>query len=291
MTRTCVAGVLSFVTPEALARSSVLALLLVGMACVSQTSRSSEPNESAPPGFVVSGDPESLRGATWTFRGRVDGTDYDLSGALLKPPGPGPFPAVILSHGSHGNAAGLMSILGPTMVGWGMVCIAVNYTHSEGVPIGRPGDEGEPGASHANVQRAQMTYQLLRQLGYVDMKRVALHGHSMGAWVSTALANEYPDEFRAATTTGGGVRPASIRRGPAPTPEQTEHIRTPFQLHHGGADETVQPSFDQRFANLLTEHGVENELVMYPGASHLQVRAHPAVLARIKSWYTAHGLF
>jgi dienelactone hydrolase len=177
------------------------------------------------------------------------------------------------------------------MVRWGLVSMGVNYTHSEGVPIGRPGDDREPGASDANVERAHMTYVLLRQLGYVDMTRVALHGHSMGAWVSAAVAAAWPNEFRVASTTGGGVRPPNIRFGPAPSEYQLRGIRTPFQLHHGADDETVAVSYDERFDALLRSMGVEHQLFVYPGKGHLQVRLDPTVLARIHDWYAAHGVF
>ena len=267
----------------------VLALLLSG--CGSSPHAGAPPAPNEQDGFIVVGDAESSRGATWTFRGTVDGTRYDLSGVLLKPPGAGPFPAVILSHGSRGNAAGLTKLVGPAMVQWGLVCIAVNYTHSEGVPVGRPGDEREPGASESNLERAHMTRELLRQLGYVDMSRVALHGHSMGAWVSAAVASKWPNDFRVASTTGGGVRPPGIRRGPAPTEYQVRAIHIPFQLHHGESDETVPLANDERFDAILAAHGVEHELYVYPGAGHLQARATPMILTRIRAWYASHGMF
>lgn len=269
-------------------RACIAFLVLAAASCAGRA-RPASPN--AADGFTVSGDPESPRGATWTFRGTVDGTPYDLSGVLLKPQGSGPFPAVILSHGYRGNAGMLASRVGSTMVTWGLVCIAVNYTHSERVPIGRPGDEREPGASEANVLRAHMTYELLRRLGYVDMTRVALYGHSMGAWVSTALAGAYPNDFRVAATSGGGIRPPNVRRGPAPTESQARGIHIPFQLHHGTADETVPLAFDQRFDALLASMHVEHELDVYRGASHLEVAGDPKVLARIHDWYAAHGMF
>jgi dipeptidyl aminopeptidase/acylaminoacyl peptidase len=136
-----------------------------------------------------------------------------------------------------------------------------------------------------------MTYELLRQLGYVDMSRVALHGHSMGAWVSAAVASAWPNEFRVASTTGGGVRPPGVRRGPAPGESQLRNIRTPFQLHHGAEDETVPVGYDERFAELLARGGVEHQLFVYPGKGHLQVRADAQVLERIHEWYAAHGMF
>ena len=266
-----------------------LGLLFIGCAGSPRPGETEAPNERD--GFTIAGDAESTRGATWSFRGTVDGTRYDLAGVLLRPRGPGPFPAVILSHGSHGNAAGLVSLVGPTMVQWGLVCIGVNYTHAEGVPIGRPGDKREPGASEANVKRAHMTYELLGRLGYVDTQRVALHGHSMGGWVSAAVASEWPNEFRVASTTGGGLRPPRIRRGPAPSEDQVRGIRIPFLLQHGAADETVPVENDVRFNAVLAAHGVEHQLYVYPGAGHLQVRATPIVLGRIHDWYAAHGMF
>ena len=189
----------------------------------------SNATSASPPdtGLVVTGNPESAAGASWTYKGTVDGVTYDLAGVLYKPPGSGPFPAALLSHGSDGSAAFLGNLIAPTMVSWGLVCIAVNYTHSTGVPIGSPGTASDVGASAANVQRAHMTFLLLRTLGYVDMTRVAAHGHTMGAYVDVALLGAYPNDFRAASHTGGGVRPAFIVAGPAPTIAEAQTIRTP----------------------------------------------------------------
>jgi dienelactone hydrolase len=241
-------------------------------------------------GFVISGNPESPGGATWTFRGSDSGVTYDLAGVLLKPPGAGPFGAVILSHGSEGNAAFFASLVGPTMVGWGLVCIATHYTHATGVPIGAPGDATQPGASAANVLRAHMTFKLLARLGYVDLTRVALHGHSMGAYVNVATAGAYPNDFRVASHTGGGVRPAFIIAGPAPSPAQASGITIPYQKHHGDADTVVPLSYDQRFDSLLAARGVAHQLYIYPGETHLQVRTDTAMFARVHTWYTAHGM-
>jgi dipeptidyl aminopeptidase/acylaminoacyl peptidase len=136
-----------------------------------------------------------------------------------------------------------------------------------------------------------MTHELLRQLGYVDMSRVALHGHSMGAYLDVATAGAYPGDFRVASHTGGGVRPAFIVSGPAPSPGQALGIRIPFQMHHGDADATVPLSYDVRFDSLLTAMAVEHQLVVYPGEDHLTVRLDPTMLARVHDWYAAHGMF
>jgi dienelactone hydrolase len=241
--------------------------------------------------FVVSGNPENASGATWTFTGTVNGIAYDLTGVLYKPHGTGPFPAVVLSHGHDGTAPFYASLIAPTMVSWGVVCIAVNYTHASGVPIGAPGTSADSGASTANVERGHMAYQLLRQLGYVDMTRVAAHGHSMGAFVTVALVGAYPNDFRVASHTAGGVRPSFIANGPGPTIMQARTIRTPYQMHHGDADSTVSLTFDQRLDSLLTATAVEHVLYVYPGLGHNDVRSLPLMLQRVHDWYHAHGLF
>src|SRR5205814_3287677 len=135
--------------------------------------------------------------------------------------------------------------------------------------VGLPGDATQPGASQANVLRAHMTHELLKRLGYVDMSRVALHGHSMGAYVDVAVAGAYPSDFRVASHTGGGVRPSSIVFGPAPSPAQAAGIRIAFQMHHGDADATVPLSYDQRLDSLLAAAGVQHELDIYTGEDHL----------------------
>jgi dienelactone hydrolase len=273
--------------PTLIARHAAAALVLAACSSASATPRAQQVLE----GFRVIGDPASPGGATWTFTGRVDGVDYDLSGILLNPAGPGPLPAVVISHGAQGSAQFYGMAVAPTMRDWGLVCIAVNYTHSAGVPIGKPGDDTEVGASRANVLRAHMTRELLRQLGYVDMSRVALHGNSMGAYVNAAVAGAYPTDFRAVSSTGGGVRPDDIIAGPMPSVAQARGIRTPYQIHHGAADTTVPLSMDERLDSLLTSLGVPHELDVYPGVDHGGMRRDPLMLQRVHDWYAAHGIF
>ena len=237
---------------------------------------------------MLQGDPESAQGATWTYTGTIGGVTFDLQGILLKPAGPGPFGAVIISHGAGGNASALPRALAIEMRRWGLVGIATNYTHSAGVPIGAPGTANDPGASDANVQRAHAVREILRTLAYVDQSRVAAHGHSMGAFVTTALLAAYPNDVRVASHTAGGVRPANFIAGPAPTEAQARMIRTPYQLHHGDQDMVVSITQDQRLDAILQANPVAHELYVYAGADHDDVSQNPTVLSRIRSWYAAN---
>src|SRR5262249_32921372 len=138
-------------------------LAIHGFSCVSAKSfgSSSAPVQAPLNGFTLSGDPTSANGATWTYQDTVDGVVYNLAGVLFKPAGAGPFPAVILSHGFGGNARGYSAMIAREMRNWGLVCIATNYTHAGGVPLGSPGTALELGASNANVMRARKCREIL----------------------------------------------------------------------------------------------------------------------------------
>jgi len=251
-----------------------------------QTVVASAPDSGA---FVIAGDPRQPTGTPWSFRGSIAGVRYELTGVVLAPEGPGPFPAVLLSHGSGGSARTIASEVGSTMVTWGFVCIAVDYTHAVGVPIGAPGRPSETGASRANVLRAHMTRELLRRIPYVDNARVAAHGHSLGAYLQVAWLAAYPDEVRAASQTGGGIRPPASRITPAPTVDEAARLTVPYQLHHGASDETVPLAWAERLARVLTDRRVENALYVYPGG-HLAPRSNPLMFERVRAWYAAHGV-
>jgi dienelactone hydrolase len=269
--------------------ASLLVLLVATFACGGSPATPTVVDQLA--GFAASGDPTSPEGAPWTYRASVSGITYDLAGVLHRPLGPGPFPAVIVSHGAGGSAGSYSRAIARVMVGWGLVCIATNYTHAGGVPVGSPGTAANAGASLANVQRARRLVDILRGLGYVDMSRLALHGHSMGAFVTSATAGTYPDLFRAVSHTAGGITPGSLDVPSAPTAAQVAGIRAPYQMHHGDRDFVVPLVADELLAAALRARGVTHELVVYPGASHDDVRTDPVVLERIREWYRSAGMF
>lgn len=93
--------------------------LLLGLAtfagCAGGGSPSTKSGADSLGTFRVNGDPAEPNGTAWTFTGTVAGVRYDLAGVLHKPSGAGPFPAVLLNHGSDGSApffASLRRLLG-----------------------------------------------------------------------------------------------------------------------------------------------------------------------------------
>ena len=239
-------------------------------------------------GFVLTGDPASANGATWTYRDTVNGVIYDLAGILFKPAGTSKLPAVVLSHGHGSNVTIFSTPIAKEMRPWGLVCIGTNYTHAGGVPIGSPGDTTEPGASAANILRARKCIDILHSLGYVDTTRIAAHGYSMGAFVTAAFVGTYPTLFRVASHGGGGVNDGRLAWTKT---AQADGITVPYQIHHAGADSTVPLADDQRLDSLLQARGVQQQIYIYPGYSHTDLVYDTTMLHRIRVWYTAHGLF
>ena len=244
------------------------------------------------PGFEIHGDPGSFAGASWRLRGTANGIDFDLEGILFKPSGGGPFPAVIVSHGVGGSVNNYSRAVAAVMAGWGAVVIATNYTHASGVALGSPGTADEPGASAANVARGRRLLDILRSLDYVDMNRVAAHGHSGGAFVTTALVGAEPAAFRAVSHTAGGMRPnaAPPIAQQLPSESQASTIRAPYQIHHGDNDDVVPLLVDQLLSSFLSSRGVTQELVVHQAAGHNDIAVAQNVLDRVRVWYRAHGV-
>jgi len=269
-------------------RAAFLAAVAITAACGGSPT---SPTPGTIPGFTLAGDPASASGATWVYRADVGGVHYDLEGILFKPQGSGPFPAVVISHGLGGSAGGYSSGIAHVMVGWGLVCIATNYTHAGGVAIGSPGSVTEPGASPANIQRARQLVELLRAFGYVDINRIALHGHSFGAFVTTALAGTYPQLFRAASHTAGGMLVDLGFTSAVPTSAEVAAIRAPYQMHHGDRDVVVPLLADQLLDAALTSRGAVHQLFVYPGSGHEDIGMNTTMLDRVRAWYAGNGMF
>jgi len=235
--------------------------------------------------FVMTGNPASTTGATWTYDSVDEGVHYVLKGILFTPAtGTGPFPAVVISHGKGGSPRGYSTNIAKRMVTWGLVSIGTSYTHASDAAGTLPA--GGEGASPENVLRAHKTRDLLSCVGNVDFSRVAAHGNSMGAFVTGQLVGTHPADFRAASQSSGGVstNPASTQRAAA------ENITTPYQIHHGDADTVVPLSQAQTLNSILNASGTPHQFHIYPGATHEQMTYESTMLSRVRFWYRQHGV-
>jgi dienelactone hydrolase len=262
------------------------AVLLLAVVRVAAAAPS--PFEANCSALAVVGDPRSAQGARWTYASVDGGVAYALEGALFVPPTSGPHPAVVVSHGKNGSPYGYSSAVGRVMRGWGMVAIATMYAHAPAADDAGNLPPATDGASAGNILRAHKTRDLLSCIRGVDRSRLAAHGNSMGAFVTGQLLGTYPEDFRAASQTSGGVAdgPNATQAGAA------EQIVTPFQIHHSEADTTVPIAFADRLVAILAGNQVtyEYRVAEYPGYTHAQMGQDPAMLERVREWYQAHGV-
>ncbi|HOZ89922.1 MAG TPA: T9SS type A sorting domain-containing protein [Bacteroidia bacterium] len=240
-------------------------------------------------GLTLTGNPESLNGATWTYQQTINGTSYDLTGILFKPVGSGVFPAVIINHGTGGNVNGYSKNVAKKMVQWNYTCIAVNLCHSAGAPIGSPGDSSliNFGASTNNYLRDMKCWDILASLNYVDTNCIMAFGHSRGAYLTTGLVATYPDKFRAAGHTAGGVSPQLGFS--APTTMLAAQISCPYIIHHGDADNTVPIEMDSLLNSVFNSTGIPHQFYQYSGYTHSSISMDSLMFARTQQWFALHG--
>jgi dienelactone hydrolase len=259
--------------------------------------RKPEPPTTAPATQAKAGTAPAnlqLSGERWI----CEAGGQPFSGILLKPDGNGPFPAALISHGLGGSAESFGLSKAREFVKWGLVCIAPNYTHNvraagKGVaPGGKAARGAHPpdyGASEENLRRARTCVEILRGLPYVDGKRIAAYGHSMGGFVTIGLAATAPDLLKAAAITGSGVAP---RAGyPAPSAELAAKIRSPFFILHGGNDPVVRPEQSASLKEVLDRNRVPNERRVFDGEGHaIDQSKREEVFNAIRDWFRRHGM-
>ncbi len=251
--------------------------------------------------FVLGGNPEDADGAWWSYEATVENVEYKLAGIVKKPAtDEQAYPAVVLSHGGGVNAAAVQKYIGEAMRSWGLVTISVHLAHADTTytdgPIptadNLPGVYGrdDNGASNANILRLSKCLEILDSLGYVDMNRVAVHGHSQGAWAITAFVNAKSNELMVASHSAGGVTEDLALYPASATPVEASNITIPYLMQHGDEDTVVPLAHDQALAAILEQNNVEHDLVVYTGVAHSNLPGLE-LLATIQDWYQKHGLF
>ncbi|MCK6487978.1 MAG: alpha/beta hydrolase [Planctomycetes bacterium] len=216
-------------------------------------------------------------------RWSLDAPGGRIGGFIALPPGRGPFPALLVSHGKGGAAAGFGRQVATHALGWGMAVMACDYTHAGN---GSPGGDG---ASTENLHRAQATLAALAALPEVDPARIAAYGHSMGGFVTIALAARAGGALRAAAVTGSGL--AAGEGFPAPTAAAAAGIRIPVLMLHGDGDRVVPPERSLLLERVLGQSGTPCRRTILAGAGHNLLQERPVEVATtLRAWFAEHGL-
>jgi|GEM_PF-692606 Dienelactone hydrolase and related enzymes len=217
-----------------------------------------------------------------------DAPDGQVTGIIRKPAGPGPFPAVLISHGKGGNASGFSGPIAALMVQWGFVCIGPEYTHA-----GAGTTDDLEGYCPENSRRARRALEILATTPGVDMTRVAAIGNSKGAFLTTGFASEFPDAFRAVCITAGGTTGSNNTNFSSPALSEIQNITAPFLIFHGSIDTTVQPVQSANLASFLNSKGVTHRRILYQQIHHNLIQQgikRDDVFAIWQAWLTEHGV-
>jgi dienelactone hydrolase len=235
-----------------------------------------------------------------------DGTNFlyadsqrAFSGIMLKPAGAGPFGGVIINHGAGGTPTGYSLAKAREMSAWGLVCIGPALTHVQG---------GETNAVNMgncpeNIARAVACADVLGSLPYVDTNRLAIFGHSMGAFATIGDAAALVNRIRSTAMTAGGVLADSTPDGVSnatPTVSEASPVRAPFLMLHCDADPVVPASRSQLFQQVLNTNSVVNQRILISSNSipnpnnwhniHNDPNINTLILTNTRAWFQTHGV-
>jgi dienelactone hydrolase len=235
--------------------------------------------------------------------------DATLHAHLWRPAGDGPFPAVLVNHGSGRTREELARLgpyeeqsetLGPVFARHGYICL---FLFRRGV--GPSTDQGENAidamnrelAAHGQAARNAIQLQLLehrelddataglaflRALPGVDAGRLALIGHSFGGSLTVLLAEREPALRALVVFSAAGYswdRSADLR---ARLLAALSHVEAPVFFIHAANDYSVNPgrAMDQRLQQLGKPHRLE----IYPPIGRTPEDGHAFPLTGVKIW-------
>lgn len=207
-------------------------------------------------------------------------------GALLtKPKGAGPFPVYVHNHGAMTRE----QALGPLWKAAGEIdsrLAAAGYVVLRPARRGYLGSEGNSttywvhGSLHTVSDVINGAYDEARDVHaaveymagcpFVDGRRIAVGGHSVGGLVSVIAAAKHSD-LAAVVSVNGGITwtQNGIQRGfPAVSAvwrAEAKHLAMPVLLLHGQDDTVVTPELSRELAELLRQRAAPVTLKIFPG--------------------------
>jgi dienelactone hydrolase len=178
-----------------------------------------------------------------------------LLGYLVRPEGPGPFPAVVVLHSCNGFSPATASVA-DSLTSLGYVALAVDS-------LGPRNSTGECGRFFIGQETdAYAALGYLSQLPFVDPNRVAVLGNSMGGFSALlavqngAFEKGFDRKFRAAIAYYPSCHGFSAM------------MTVPTMILIGEADDWTLAETCRKMVAQPHAEGARIDLVIYPGAYH-----------------------
>lgn len=209
-----------------------------------------------------------------------------LVATILRPEGQGPFPVIVMNHGSPGTAAerarmgryratrgsqeflkrGFMVVL-PMRRGYG----ATGGPWAESYVSCNSPDYGSAGDQAALDVLATIDY--LRALPEADTGRIVLVGQSAGGFAAMAAASHNPQGVLAVVNFSGGRggnprtrpgEPCGVEQMAVTIGRLAQTIRVPVLWHYAENDQFFGPAVVRRWFDAFEAAGASGRLVMQP---------------------------
>jgi dienelactone hydrolase len=179
-----------------------------------------------------------------------------IPGNLVRPSGPGPFPAVLVLHGCEGMGP-LETKTVTELAKQGYVALAIDTL----APQGLKNACSTPTAFATSARYAYAALGWLAAQPYVIPDHLGVVGFSMGAMAIMGLIDPVtprtpPPGLRVAVA----YYPACERRSP--------NVTVPLEILDGAADDWNPAPPCQRLAQNATDAGKTVQITTYPGATH-----------------------
>lgn len=216
--------------------------------------------------------PASPAGAGGYERVRIASDDIQLDAVLYRPPGPGPFPAVVALHGCGGlwrekdKLSGRHTDWGERLVAAGFVVLMPDSYGSRGLGSQCGVKELTVRPSRERVVDAVTARRWLQARPDIRADAISLLGWSGGG--STILAAIRADR-RPADEGPDFIRAIAFYPGcRAQSESRSFEARLPTLILMGEADDWTPPAPCDYLAKAARARGEAVSLVLYPGAAH-----------------------
>ncbi|HXW77489.1 MAG TPA: dienelactone hydrolase family protein [Candidatus Eremiobacteraceae bacterium] len=176
---------------------------------------------------------------------------------LVRPSGPGPYPAIVVVHGCDGFGTmekGAVDELG----GLGYVALGIDTNTPQGIKV----TCGNVAAYVVSTQYAAAALAWLAQQAYVAPKRLGMLGYSSGSIEILNLIDPL---------SGPQPAPAGVRAAVAYYPGcrgRDGNISVPLLILDGSADDWLPSAPCQAMVQNAAGLGKDAEITTYPGATH-----------------------